>query len=65
MWIAKRGTPPRHSDVHHHAEEEEHGELGKAASHEDILRFNYYRAGGYPPNRYGAFAAVTFGPRAC
>ncbi|MCH8211116.1 MAG: hypothetical protein IIB99_07055, partial [Planctomycetes bacterium] len=52
-------------NCHDRAEEEENDELGKAASHEGILRLSYYRAGGYPPNRYGAFAAVTCGSRAC
>ncbi len=58
-------TPPRHGNIDDRAEEKEHDELGKAASHEDILRLSYYRAGGYPPNRYAAFAAVTCGSRAC
>ena len=31
-------TTPRHGDVEDRAEEEEHGELGKAALHGNILR---------------------------
>ena len=37
-WSAEQYTPPRHGNINYRAEEKENDELGKAASHGNILR---------------------------